>query len=337
MHKVWGMRMPNTDQTLDLLRNVNSLRHEGFSTKGTTLGGSGTSGGGGGGPEQETDPGPEPAGDLATAAGVPGATVQHQQQGSETSIHAVKVNPSAASFTSSTGRPQSCSASSQSEQVQHSAVSGHSGHTNSLSGSLSRLLPRYGSRSSKGSAERLHIVQLSFSDTNQLRDGAALTPPRLIELGSGSSWAGQLAGMSVTGASKSSFGSCAVPERASPSIVGSIIGKQSSGGYDGGSGSTKTWGASGFIRKISQMTGKSSQQSNTLSGLGDPQCPLKVVRLAVRIGIATGPLPYNCEVANCAVKDKAKGEATLWMLCNVPFGHLHLHLYLLCNVPSDML
>jgi hypothetical protein len=329
------MRMPNTDQTLDLLRNVNSLRHEGFSTKGTTLGGSGTSGGGGGGPEQETDPGPELGGDLATAAGVPGATGQPlQQQGSETSIRAVKVGPSAASFTSSTGHPQSCSASSQSEQVQHSALSGH---TNSLSGSLSRLLHRHGSKSSKGSAERLHIVQLSFSDTNQLRDGAALPPPRLIELGSGSSWGGQPAGMSVTGASKSSFGSCAVPERASPSVVGSIIGKQSSGGYDGGSGSTKTWGASGFMRKFSQMTGKSSQLSSMLNGVGDPQCPLKVVRLAVRIGIATGPLPYNCEVANCAVKDKAKGEATLWMLCNVPFGHLHLHLYLLCNVPSDML
>jgi hypothetical protein len=43
------------------------------------------------------------------------------------------------------------------------------------------------------------------------------------------------------------------------------------------------------------------------------QAPLQMVRVVVRIGVATGPLPHGLDVTNCAVKDRAKGGQCRWV------------------------
>lgn len=58
--------------------------------------------------------------------------------------------------------------------------------------------------------------------------------------------------------------------------------------------------AASFMHRFNQFAGKSGN-------LGDHQ-PLKLLRLAVRIGVATGPLHYGVALGNTAAKHRAKSE-----------------------------
>lgn len=80
-----------------------------------------------------------------------------------------------------------------------------------------------------------------------------------------------------------------------------------------GSGS-RLWSASGlalrFSRTLSRAapregSGRLTPPATVLQGL---QSQIQMVRVVVRIGVATGPLPFGQDVANCAVKHRAKGE-----------------------------
>jgi hypothetical protein len=73
--------------------------------------------------------------------------------------------------------------------------------------------------------------------------------------------------------------------------------------------SSKVWmhSAAAFMRRFSQFGRSGSGQSRPMQQSHE-QVPMQVLRLALRVGIATGTLPYGVDVANCAVKDRAKGK-----------------------------
>jgi hypothetical protein len=103
---------------------------------------------------------------------------------------------------------------------------------------------------------------------------------------------------------KSSFGSSVhwgAPDRASGSISVSHRVSDSS---------SKVWmnSAAAFMRRFSQFGRNGSGQQRPMQAASE-QVPMQVLRLALRVGIATGTLPYGVDVANCAVKDRAKGTA----------------------------
>lgn len=62
---------------------------------------------------------------------------------------------------------------------------------------------------------------------------------------------------------------------------------------------------SALMHKLSQITGRSGPSSSTVAA---EQQSLKLLRIAVRIGIASGPLPYGATLGNCAVKHRAKSK-----------------------------
>jgi hypothetical protein len=82
-------------------------------------------------------------------------------------------------------------------------------------------------------------------------------------------------------------------------------------GVSEGSSATKLKStASTFMQRL---TGRGSGMgtisgSSNLGSTAPKQSPIKVLQLAVRIGIASGLLPYGCDVSECAVKFRAKGE-----------------------------
>eukprot|EP00882_Tetradesmus_deserticola_P006586 GHRQ01006933.1.p1 GENE.GHRQ01006933.1~~GHRQ01006933.1.p1 ORF type:complete len:343 (+),score=136.35 GHRQ01006933.1:148-1029(+) len=77
--------------------------------------------------------------------------------------------------------------------------------------------------------------------------------------------------------------------------------------HKSGDSSSKVWvnGAAAFMRRFAQLGRNGSGQMQPMQ-LASEQVPMQVLRLAVRIGIATGTLPYGVDVANCTVKDRAK-------------------------------
>jgi hypothetical protein len=79
--------------------------------------------------------------------------------------------------------------------------------------------------------------------------------------------------------------------------------------HEGSSGS-RLWSALRLTRTLSRAAQTASGRQASTAGVVQAaglQAPLRMVRVVVRIGVATGPLPYGQDVANCAVKDRAKG------------------------------
>ncbi|WIA30200.1 hypothetical protein OEZ86_000292, partial [Tetradesmus obliquus] len=104
---------------------------------------------------------------------------------------------------------------------------------------------------------------------------------------------------------KSSFGSSVHwtgPDRASGSMT-----------HKASDSSSKVWmhNAAAFVRRFSQFGRSGSSQQQQLRAASE-HVPMQVLRLALRVGIATGTLPYGVDVASCAVKDRAKD-----MVCDV--------------------
>lgn len=54
------------------------------------------------------------------------------------------------------------------------------------------------------------------------------------------------------------------------------------------------FGRSGLLSSSTQAAGDTPHQHH--------------LHLSVRIGVATGTLPYGCDLNNCGVKDRAKSE-----------------------------
>jgi hypothetical protein len=79
-------------------------------------------------------------------------------------------------------------------------------------------------------------------------------------------------------------------------------------------GGSRLWSASGlalrFSRTLSRAapTGSGRLTPPSAAVLQGLQAPLQLVRVVVRVGVATGPLPIGTDVASCAVKDRAKGR-----------------------------
>ncbi|WIA41730.1 hypothetical protein OEZ86_009073 [Tetradesmus obliquus] len=80
-------------------------------------------------------------------------------------------------------------------------------------------------------------------------------------------------------------------------------------GVSEGSSATKLQKTATFMQRL---TGRGSGMgtiggsSNLGGSTAAKQGPIKVLQLAVRIGIASGLLPYGCDVSECAVKFRAK-------------------------------
>lgn len=71
----------------------------------------------------------------------------------------------------------------------------------------------------------------------------------------------------------------------------------------------KMWpSGSSLMRRFSQFGRSSSSHTAKPGHVAHDQAPMQLLRLSVRMGIATGQLQYDTDVANCAVKDKARGE-----------------------------
>eukprot|EP00878_Enallax_costatus_P004317 GHUV01004548.1.p1 GENE.GHUV01004548.1~~GHUV01004548.1.p1 ORF type:complete len:1095 (+),score=312.31 GHUV01004548.1:392-3676(+) len=291
-HKVWGLRLATSDAALQDLRNLSS-RDEGFSTKYSMV--------------QASQPSTQVV-DLHTcqsresscnAAIDPAAQAASLQQvilHGEAGLHDIRGARVGSSFTSSIWHGPASSSSSLSDLNQLAQANG-SGSERALrrnSTVLEQLFTNKDPSRTPG-AEQNGEVRTSFSDTKGSRD--ADTPqhsqPALQLQPSGASLD------SAVHVQQGPFGS-----RSSAGTVGSII--RPNDERQRSSGGSKFWGAGvNIVRRFSAFT--KSGSSYTKGGvLGSDQQPLQLLKLAIRIGVATGPLPYGTDVGNCAVKDKAK-------------------------------
>lgn len=304
-HKVWSMRIGASDAALQELRNMG--RDEGFSHKYSMMMVSQTS-------AQPALPGShsrESSCNAAAEQGTQAASLQQVILHGEAGPHDIKGARGGSSFTSSIWQGQASSNSSLSDLNQLAHVNGtsHEGSHRKSSTVLERIF------SSKpvqapGKADLSNgELQTSFSDTRSVKDsdtpkhaqhdGTAVQPQH-----SGGSWDSTV---QVQGPlpSKSSAASGLHHGDAS-STISSILHRPGDDRHSSTNGS-RFWSAANIARRISAF-GKSGPSYGKSSVFGADQQPMQLLKLAIRIGIATGPLPYGCDVSNCAVKDRAKGR-----------------------------
>lgn len=101
-------------------------------------------------------------------------------------------------------------------------------------------------------------------------------------------------------------------------------------GRSSGSGS-RLWSAGAAVIRRMSAFGRSGLLSSSTHAPADT-APQHALHLSVRIGIATGRLPYGCDLNNCAVKDRAKSE---WN--GVADGLVSLLLSLMLSISSYLL
>jgi hypothetical protein len=90
-----------------------------------------------------------------------------------------------------------------------------------------------------------------------------------------------------------------------------------------GSGS-RLWSAGAAVIRRMSAFGRSGLLSSSTHAPPDA-APQHALHLSVRIGIATGRLPYGCNLNNCAVKDRAKSESKCsasWLGCSLIIKHV---------------
>jgi hypothetical protein len=348
--KVWGMRIGASEAALAELRNMTTMRDEGFSSK--LLTGSGSTAAAAAGlpfPANSRDSSLSSFLQERVAASVAAANMQQQviQQGAAVAGGAgsdASSLPRAGlsftggpSFTSSRLRaPVEGSSSSHGDvtQLVQPTNSNDAAAGNKML-SVMWLLNKH-RRTSNGSHSSLQC-----SDTDAVRDAATpqhaqqelhsqefgpVSPTAAQQrqqqqyrngvataIDMNHSWTSAHASGAAAAAAaahgKSSFGSSvhwAGPERASGSLSHKVS-----------DSSSKVWmnSAAAFMRRFSQFGRSGSGQQRPLQAASE-QVPMQVLRLALRVGIATGTLPYGVDVANCAVKDRAKGRQL------PPYDHL---------------
>lgn len=99
---------------------------------------------------------------------------------------------------------------------------------------------------------------------------------------------------------------CAVQDNRLNSLsitAASRAGRSSSSG-------SRLWSAGAAVIRRMSVFGRSGLLSTSMRAPADPGSHA-TLHVSVRIGIATGRLPYGCDLNNCAVKDRAKSE---WLL-----------------------
>jgi hypothetical protein len=209
--------------------------------------------------------------------------VQQQQQQGDISLRVRIPGPLNASFTHSTGKGLGSSVSSGSEAVQ-----GHS--KTSPGGMLNRILGKTLSR--QGSNNSGAMSPAAASAASDLALSARENSMSLPDAAAASSAVRRQGAMSVQ--------------------HGESHREPSHAGVSEGSSATRLKAtASTFMQRL---TGRGSGMgtiggsSNLGASTAGKQGPIKVLQLAVRIGIASGLLPYGCDVSECAVKVRAKGE-----------------------------
>jgi hypothetical protein len=232
-------------------------------------------------------------GEGGTAAQNPFASItlqqqllEQQQQQGDISLRVRVPGPLNASFThSAAGRGLGSSVSSGSEAVNQHGKTSPSGVLNRIFG---KPLSRQGSNGSGAisPAAASHASDLALS----ARENSMSLPDA----------------STVYSAIRRHGGSAAGQNEQSHTAR-----EPSHAGVSEGSSATKLKStASTFMQRL---TGRGSGMGTIggSSGLGSAaakQHPIKVLQLAVRIGIASGLLPYGCDVSECAVKVRAKGE-----------------------------
>jgi hypothetical protein len=228
----------------------------------------------------------------STAAQGPFASISlqqqllEQQQQGDVSLRGRVPGPLNASFThSAAGRGLGSSVSSGSEAVQQ-----HSGMLNCIFG---KSLSRQGSNGSGA---------ISPAATSHASDMALSARENSMSLPDAAT---------VYGGVRRHGGATGQSEQAHTRAP-------SHAGVSEGSSATKLKStASTFMQRL---TGRGSGMdtiggSSNLGSAAAKQHPIKVLQLAVRIGIASGLLPYGCDVSECAVKARAKGGQ--WARCCV--------------------
>lgn len=96
---------------------------------------------------------------------------------------------------------------------------------------------------------------------------------------------------------------CAVQDNRLNSLsitAASRAGRSSSSG-------SRLWSAGAAVIRRMSVFGRSGLLSTSMRAPADPGSHA-ALHVSVRIGIATGRLPYGCNLNNCAVKDRAKSE-----------------------------
>lgn len=309
-HKVWAMRIGASDAALQELRNLGS-RDEGFSTKYSMVPASQTSTHLSAPPPSNSSRDSLSAVELATQAASLQQIILHGGNG----IHDVRGARGGSSFTSSIRQGAASSNSSHSDlnQLVQVTNSGSERGNHRSATVLERLFSSKG-RDRLSREELSGGQQASFTDTKVTRDsGTAHQAQQNGHAGhvqqSGPSWdsGGQLG---VHPPSRSSAGSgmnqMFITELPT-SITGSML-RQPSDDTRSVSGS-KFWNAGASLMKRFGAFSKTGLAYSRGSAFGGDHQPMQLLKLAIRIGIATGPLPHGTDVNNCAVKDRAKGMA----------------------------
>jgi hypothetical protein len=77
------------------------------------------------------------------------------------------------------------------------------------------------------------------------------------------------------------------------------------------SSGSRLWSAGAAVIRRMSVFGRSGLLNSSMRTPAEPGSHA-ALHVSVRIGIATGRLPYGCELNNCAVKDRAKSEWGCW-------------------------
>jgi hypothetical protein len=304
----------------DVQQYFDTMRGDAFSTKGSTVlsdtgappataaagAAAGSTGGAGAAgvvpslPNGHVDhaaPSPSPAAAAAaegsTAAQGPFASIslqqqqleQQQQQQGDVSLRVRIPGPLNASFThSAAGRGLGSSVSSGSEAVQQHAKTSPSGVLNRIFG---KTLSRQGSNGSgaisPAAASNASDVALSARENSMSLLDAATVYSGVRRYGGATAQSEHQHAREPSHAGVSEGSSATKLKSTASTFMQRLTGRGSGMGTIGGS-------------------------SNLGSAAAKQQHPIKVLQLAVRIGIASGLLPYGCDVSECAVKVRAKGE-----------------------------
>lgn len=290
-HKVWGLRQAASDAALQDLRNLSS-RDEGFSSKFSIMPTSQMS-------TQATElrscQSRESSCNAKLGHAADTADLQQVVLHGEAGLHDIR-SARTSSFTSSIWHgPGSSGSLSDLNQL---AQANCSSSDLRRSSTLQEQNSKHPASTAVGEL-RNDELQTSFSDIKNGRDAdmpqhSQHTAATLqLQPSDGSLH-------SAVPAQQASFSS-----RTSAGTVGSTI--RPTDDRQLSTGGSKFWGAGvNIVRRFSTF-GKSSSSYSKNGVWGADQQPMQLLKLAVRIGVATGPLPYGTDVSNCAVKDKAKG------------------------------
>jgi hypothetical protein len=294
-----------------------TMRGDAFSTKGSTVlsdagappataAAAGSTGGAGAAgvvpslPNGHVDhaappPAAAPAAEGSTAAQGPFASIslqqqlleqqQQQQQQGDVSLRVRIPGPLNASFThSAAGRGLGSSVSSGSEAVQQHAKTSPSGVLNRIFG---KTLSRQGSNGSgaisPAAASNASDMAVSARENSMSLPDAATVYSGVQRYGGATAQSEHQHAREPSHAGVSEGSSATKLKSTASTFMQRLTGRGSGMGTIGGS-------------------------SNLGSAAAKQQHPIKVLQLAVRIGIASGLLPYGCDVSECAVKVRAKGE-----------------------------